>query len=199
MKQEESNPLREEARRILSRMADLVADKEKLQQFETLAMEMSRRILASFESHPDGAAFRVGWVAMASYFAAVGYWRGYKDAKAHYAVLGATDRTPRGREQVRCAVEQMLEKNIEMSTEAICDRLDTLDREQVDGHRFAAAFDTSSGGKQKTIRVGQIYHRRWARMHKEPCIKMMISRLRVRIRRERRAQAWMEKSEKAFT
>lgn len=198
VKKQESDPLREEVRRVLSTVTTLASRPEELRQFELVTMELGRRILTSFESHPEGAAFRVGWTAMVSYFSALGYWRGYKDAKRHYAVLGAADRVPHGREHVRRAVEKLLEKDLKASAKQICEQLDVMDREQSDSRRLSASFDTAVGRKQKTVHVGRAHDRPWSREHREPYVKMMISRLRKRMKAERNAKEWMERSEKAL-
>ena len=199
MAKKADDALTADAWRIIRRTTELVADSEKLSLFEAVTFEMNRRILAALESHPEGKALTKGLVGMIAYFSAIGYWRGYKDAKRHYAVLSASDRTPRGREEVRRAIERMLEKNLGMSAEEICNRLDLLDGQHVDTRRFSAAFDIMRGGKQKTLKVGASYGRPWRGMHKERCVTMMISRIRKRSKRERNARLWMQKAEKAFT
>ena len=170
----------------------LVSNGENLRHFEMATIELGRRIVASFESHPEGKNFRIGWTAMVSYFSALGYWRGYKDAKRHYAVLDPTDRDPNGRGKVRRAVVKMFEKNLTLSAKEICERLDEMDGQHLDARRLSASFDTRIDKKQKTVHVGYAHGRPWSKVHREPYVKMMISRLRRRVKAERYAKEWME-------
>lgn len=119
------------------------------------------------------------------------YWRGYKNAKRHYAMTNAVKRTPHGREELHRAIEEMLEKNLDMSAEEICTQLDAMG--------LSAYLDLKIKGKQKTILVGPKHPFCWKSVRKEDSLKNMISRLRKRIRNERAARAWMKLSDQAFS
>ena len=158
---------------------------------EEQASEMRRRLLRSFAAHPDGGELADGFVAVVRYFSGIGYWRGYKNAKKHYAMLNASRRTPDGRQEVHREIAKMLEGDIEMPADKICDQLDQMG--------LSASFDLRIKGKQKTIHVGPKCQFRWKHVRKEDSLKKMISRIRTRLRRERRADAWMKLADRAFS
>jgi len=154
------------------------------------ASEISRRILSSFTASPDGGELADGFVAVTRYFAELGFWRGYTNAKRHYATMNAVKRTPDGRQEVHSAIEKMLEDDINMPVEKICEQLDNIG--------LSASFDLRIRGKQKTILVGPKRQFCWKNVRKEDSLKNLISRLRTRVRRERNATAWMKLSGRAF-
>jgi len=166
---------------------------EHLRLTEQQASEMRRRILDSFGSRPDGAELADGFVGVVSYFAGIGYWRGYKNARKHYARLRSVARPPRGSEHVRFAIEEMLMRQPHLSTEEICDLLDTKG--------LSDSFELKKGRK-KVLNVGPHrgrVERSWKSVRRENCVKRMISRIRSRLRRERTAEAWMKLADQALS
>jgi hypothetical protein len=83
----------------------------------------------------------------------------------------------------------MLEEDPKMSAGEICKRLDKKG--------LSDSFYPTKG-KQKIINVGPHQKHSWADVYKDGFVKGMISRIRTRLRDERRAKAWMALSEKAF-
>jgi hypothetical protein len=159
---------------------------------EQHAAIMRRRILNSFASRPDGGELADGFVAVIEYFSGVGYWRGYKNAKKHYAALNSDRRPPRGSEKVRLAIQGILKEQPKLSTKGVCELLDAKG--------ISESFDVKRG-KQTVLNVGQ--HRgkaqnSWLSVHSENCVKKMISRIRTRLRREHNADAWMKLADRAF-
>jgi hypothetical protein len=199
MKKRTLSPLEKEARQVIEQTTSLAATPEQFAALEAVAMEWNRRILETFNTHPEGEHYRVGLVGLVAYFSALGYWRGYKEAKWNYATLDAAGRTPHGRERINREVSKMLEDDLRMTAKQICQRLDEMDEESPDPRAYALSFDTVVGKKQKSINVGHDYKNSWATMHREPAIKMMISRIRDRIRKEKNAAEWMKKAETALT
>lgn len=167
-----------------------LAHPETFRHTEQQATEMRRRILNCFASCPDGSELADGFVAVINYFSGIGYWRGYKNAKKHYATLSAARRTPDGRQEVRRAIESMLEQDIEVSAEQICEQLDKMG--------LSASFDLRINKKQKTIHVGPGHQFCWKHVRNEDSLKKMVSRIRTRLRRERRAEAWMKLADRAL-
>jgi hypothetical protein len=170
-----------------------LAHPERLRVTEQQATEMKRRILNSFASRPDGAELADSFVAVVSYFAGIGYWRGYKNARKHYATIQSISRPPRGSKNVRLAIEEILEKQRNLSTKEVCD---ILDREGL-----SESFEPKKG-KQRYLNVGphrggKVEHS-WASVYSEDCVKRMISRIRSRLRRERTAEAWIRLAEQAL-
>ncbi len=104
--------------------------------------------------------------------------------------MNAVKRTPDGRQEVHRAIEKMLEADIGMPAEKICEQLDKIG--------LSASFDFRIRGKQKTILVGPKRQFCWKNVRKEDSLKNMISRLRTRVRRERNAMAWMKLSDRTF-
>lgn len=154
------------------------------------AAEIRPRILQSLRNCPDGNELADGFVVNIKYFSAIAYWRGYKTAKRHYETLGSVPHPPHGREQVHLAIERMLEEDLKMSAEEVCKRLD--------GEKLSESFYPTKG---KVINVGprhgKIEHK-WVDVYKDPFVKGMISRIRTRLRDERKAKAWMALSERAL-
>jgi hypothetical protein len=167
-----------------------LAHAEKFRLTEQQATEMRRRILNSFALSPDSGELADGFVAVINYFSGIGYWRGYKNAKKHYATLTTARRTPDGRQGVRRALESMLEEDIDMSAEKICEQLDKMG--------LSASFDLRINKKQKTIHVGPGHQFCWKHVRKEDSLKKMVSRIRNRLRKERRAEAWMKLADRAL-
>jgi len=172
-----------------------MADSKQAEIIAKQAAEMRPRILQSFKNCPDGAELADGLIAIIKYFSAIAYWRGYKHAKKHYAALNSVKRTPDGRREVRRAIEQMLEREIDMTTKEICAQLDKLG--------LSASFDLEP--KQKLNRKRNILHIgprlrsvSWLQACDAGCVKQMISRIRTRLRKERRAQTWMALSQRAL-
>jgi len=155
--------------------------------------EIQPRILQALRSCSGGSELADGFVATIRYFAAIAYWRGYKVAKRHYETLGSVTHPPHGRERVHLAIERMLEEDLKMSAEEVCKRLDS--------EKLSESFYPTKG-KQKIINVGprqgKIEHR-WVDVYKDPFVKGLISRIRTRLRDERRAEAWMALSQKALS
>jgi hypothetical protein len=154
------------------------------------ASEMWRRILRSFAAHPDGGELADGFVAVIEYFSGIGFWRGYRNAKRQYASMKAVKRTPDGRQEVHRAIQEILEKDIDMPAEEICKQLDEM--------KLSASFDLRIAGKQKTVHIGPKHKFCWASVCREWSVKRMISRLRTRARSERNAKAWMKLSGQVF-
>jgi hypothetical protein len=172
-----------------------MADAEHTRIASEQASEMSRRILRSFASQSDGGELADGFTAVIRYFSGIGYWRGYKNAKRHYATVNSIKRTPDGRQEVREAIEQMLEKDIDMTAKEICVQLDKLG--------LSASFDLPANQKlnrkAETIHIGPKFKSiDWERACTADCVKQMISRVRRRLRRERNAKAWMKLSDRAL-
>jgi hypothetical protein len=153
--------------------------------------EMWRRILRSFAACPDGGELADGFVAVIRHFSALGYWRGYKNAKRHYATINAVKRRPDGRQEVHLAIAAMLKNDIDISAERVCDQLDEMG--------LSASFDLKIKGKQKTIQVGPQQQFSWRHVRKEDSLKNMISRMRTRLRNERKAEAWMKLADRVFS
>jgi hypothetical protein len=157
------------------------------------ASEMSGRILRSFASQSDGGELADGFVAVTRHFAELGFWRGYKKAKKHYAALNSVPRPPYGRRDVHLTIEKMLEEDLEMSAEEICKRLDK--------EGLSDSFYPTKG-KQKVINVGpfrgKVEHK-WVDVYKDDFVKGMISRIRTRLRNERRAGAWTKLAGRVFS
>jgi hypothetical protein len=84
----------------------------------------------------------------------------------------------------------MLEADIDMPAEKICEQLDKIG--------LSASCDFRIRGKQKTILVGPKRQFCWKNVRKKDSLKNMISRLRTRVRRERNAMAWMKLSDRTF-
>lgn len=168
-----------------------MADEKQARVTAQKAKETWQRILQSFASHPDGVQLADGLVTVVQYFSQLGFWRGYRNAKRHYIAMNAVKRTPDGRQEVHREIEKMLEENIEMPADKICERLDQLG--------LSASFDLKIRGKQKTILVGPGRQFCWKSVRKEDSLKNMVSRLRKRVRRERNAMAWMKLVDRAFT
>ena len=159
---------------------------------EHQATEMRRRILSSFSSRPDGGELADGFVAVVEYFSGVGYWRGYKNAKKHYAALNSDQRPPRGSEKVRLAIQEILKQQPKLPTKAVCELLDAKG--------LSESFE-SKNGKHRFLNVGRhkgkVEHS-WVSVRRENSVKKMISRIRTRLRRERNADAWMKLADRAF-
>lgn len=162
------------------------------------ADEMRPRILQAFKNCPDGSELADGFVSIIKYFSAIGYWRGYKAAKRHYAKMNSVRRTPDGRQRLRAAVETMLAADLKTPTTEICEQLDRL--------RLSASFDLPANQKRnqkpKTVHVGPTrsgtIHCKWVQVSKDAFVKGMVSRIRTRLRDERRAKAWTELSDKVW-
>ena len=78
-----------------------------------------------------------------------------------------------------------------MSAEEVCKRLD--------GEKLSDSFYPTKG-KQKVVNVGprQGKIQNGVDVYKDPFVKGMISRIRTRLRDERKAKAWMALSERAL-
>jgi len=159
---------------------------------EQHAAEMRRRILNSFASRPDGGELADGFVGVIEYFSGVGYWRGYKNAKKHYAALNSDQRPPRGSEKVRLAIQGILELQPKLPAKGVCELLDAKG--------LSESFECKNG-KHRFLNVGRhrgkVQHS-WVSVCRENCVKKMISRIRTRLLRERNANAWMKLADRAF-
>ena len=171
-----------------------LAHPEHLRLTEQQATEMQRRILNSFASRPDGGELADDFVAVIKYFSGISYWRGYKNARKHYATMHSISRPPRGSKHVRLVIEKMLVQQPNLSTEEICDLLDTK--------KLSDSFELKKG-KKKVLNVGpcrgKVETHSWASVCRDDCVKRMISRIRSRLRRERTAEAWMKLADQAFS
>ena len=167
-----------------------IAHAESLGVTEQQVAELRRRILDLFTAQPKGDELADSFDAVIHYFSGLGYWRGYRAAKRHYATLSAVRRTPDGRQEVHRAIEGMLEENIRMTVDEICEELDNM--------RLSASFDLKRNGKQKTIHVGPGRQFRWKDVSTESSMKKMVSRIRTRLRTELRAEAWMKQADRTF-
>lgn len=137
---------KENVRRDFYRRVVRMADAGSLRVASEQAGEMWSRILRSFAGRPDGGQLADALVAVINYFSQIGYWRGYRNAKRHYKTLGAARRAPRGRKGVHLAIEDMLEKDLGMSAEDICEGLDEAG--------LSDSFYLGKGEKGRTINVG---------------------------------------------
>jgi hypothetical protein len=169
-----------------------LARPEKFRSKEQHATEMRGRILHSFASRRDGGELADGFVAVIEYFLGVGYWRGYKNAKKHYAALSSDQRPPRGSEKVRLAIQGILEEQPKLSAKGICELLDAKG--------LSESFEFKNG-KHRFLNVGRhrgkVQHS-WVSVYRENSVKKMISRIRTRLRREHNADAWMKLADRAF-
>ena len=169
-----------------------LAHPEKFRFKEQQATAMRRRILSSFASRPDGGELADGFIAVIEYFSGVGYWRGYKNAKKHYATLNSDQRPPRGGKKVRLAIQEILEQQPQLPTKGVC--------EQLDEKGLSESFEFKNG-KHRVLNVGRhrgkVQHS-WVSVCRENCVKKMISRIRTRLRRARNADAWMKLADRAF-
>jgi hypothetical protein len=171
-----------------------LAHPEHLRLTEQRATEMQRRILNSFASRPDGGELADGFVAVVNYFAGIGYWRGYKNARKHWAKIDPILRPPRGSKNVRLAIEKILEQQRNLSTKEVCDILDEK--------KLSESFELKKG-RQRFLNVGphrggKVEHS-WASVCRVDCVKRMISRIRSRLQRERTAEAWMKLADQALS
>lgn len=180
------------AKKFLAGVAKL-AHPEHLRLTKQQASEMRCRILDSFASRPDGGELADGFFAVVNYFAGIGYWRGYKNARKHYATIQSISRPPRGSKNVRLAIEEILEKQRNLSTKEVCD---ILDKEGI-----SESFEPKKR-KQRYLNVGPhrggMVEHSWVSVCREDCVKRMISRIRSRLRRERTAEAWIRLAEQAL-
>jgi hypothetical protein len=167
-----------------------IAYRESLGVTEQQVTEMRRRILDFFTANADGDELADSFDTVIHYFSGLGYWRGYRAAKRHYAALSAVRRTPDGRQKVHRAIEGMLEEDIHMTADEICEQLDKM--------RLSASFDLKRNGKQKTIHIGAGRQFRWKDVSTESSLKKMVSRIRTRLRTELRAEVWMKQADRAF-
>lgn len=167
-----------------------LAHPEKFRSKQLQASEMRRLILNSFASRPDGGELADGFLAVIEYFLGIGYWRGYKNAKKHYATLNSGQRTPRGSEKVRLAIQEILEHQPKLPTKGVCELLDA--KELSDSFEFKKHTFLNVGRHK-----GKVRHS-WVSVCRENCVKKMISRIRTRLRRERNADAWMKLADRAF-
>jgi hypothetical protein len=156
---------------------------------------MCGRILQSFAAHANAVELAREFETVLRYFSAIAYWRGYRHAKKHYADLNSVKRTPDGRQEVRGAIEEMLEKDLDMPTKEVCAQLDRLG--------LSASFDLSAkqklNKKAKTIHIGPKFRSySWVQACKAGCVKQLISRIRTRLRKERSAETWMALSQRAL-
>ena len=188
----QNNGVDKKREKIAQRYAAIatIAHAESLGVTEQQMTEMRRSILDFFTAQPNGDDLADSFDAVIHYFSGLGYWRGYKAAKRHYATLSAVRRTPDGRQEVHRAIEGMLEENIRMTADEICEELDSM--------RLSAAFDLKRNGKQKTIHVGPGRQFRWKQVSTESSLKKMVSRIRTRLRTELRAEAWMKQADRTF-
>jgi hypothetical protein len=170
-----------------------LAHPEHLRLTEQQATEMQRRILNSFASRPDGGELADGFVAVVNYFAGIGYWRGYKNARKHWAKIDPILRPPRGSKKVRLAIERILEQQRNLSTKEVCDILDKKG--------LSESFELKMG-RQRFLNVGprrgKVEHT-WASVCRVDCVKRIISRIRSRLQRERTAKAWMKLADQALS
>lgn len=190
---------KKEAKKDFRDAISAIASTKQAELFAKRGAEMRQRILQSFKNRPDGSDLADGFVTVIRYFNAIGYWRGYKNAKRHYADMNSVRRTPDGRQRVHAAVERMLSADVKKPTTEICEELDRL--------RLSASFDLPANQKrnqkERIIHVGPMRSSgtikyKWVQASKDTFVKAMISRIRTRLRDERRAKAWMELSDKVW-
>jgi len=177
------------------RLVTRVRNAKQAESLSKQADEMCGRILQSFATHANAVELAKEFETVFRYFFAIAYWRGYKHAKKHYADLNSVKRPPDGRQEVRGAIEEMLEKDLDMPTKEVCVQLDRLN--------LSASFDLPAkqklNKKAKTIHIGPKFKSiGWVRACDADCVKQMIYRVRTRLRKESRAKAWMALSQKAL-
>lgn len=123
-----------------------------------------------------------------NYYIRSSFWQGYANALTHRAVESASHRDPHGRRTLRDAIAKELSRDPDISVLKICRKLD--------GIGLSARFTYQ--GKGLLVGPRYAHQAKWADVHDEPCIKMVISRLRRRARREAVARQWVRTGKKVF-
>jgi hypothetical protein len=144
------------------------------------AIQARREIMQSLSELPNGRQLADDFSFTLTYFASSLYWRGYKDALHHKRNLDSAPSPPKDREAFHRAVNKMLEENIEMTVREICERLDQT--------KVAATFDLA---KNEKVNIGPD-GRDWQDEAKATYVKQAIYRIRLRVRRKRRAKEWSQ-------
>jgi len=180
---------------MVTRFATKVMTGKQAASLSKQSNEMCDRILQSFVTHANAVELAKEFRTVLSYFSVKAYWRGYKDAHKHYEVMKSVKRTPDGRQEVREAIERMLEQDVNMPTKEVCAQLDRLG--------LSASFDLPAkqelNKKAKVLHIGPKFKAiSWVQACKAACVKQMISRIRTRLRSERNAKAWMALSQRAL-
>lgn len=123
-----------------------------------------------------------------NYYSHHSFWCGYANAITHREIENASHRDPHGRRTLRNAIATELSRDAEISALEICRKLDKLE--------LSARFTYRGKG----LLVGPKFapKAKWADVYDEPCVKMVISRLRLRARREAVARRWVRSGKKVF-
>jgi hypothetical protein len=123
-----------------------------------------------------------------NYYSRQAFWCGYANAIEHRQIKDKLHRDPRGRRTLRDAIATELTHDPNAPTLAICHKLDKL--------KLSARFTYRGKG----LLVGPKYPSctTWVEICDQPCIKMVISRLRQRARNEANARRWIQFGEKVF-
>ena len=156
-------------------------------EMESAHTKSNRTVVAVYAHLPKGVSIADLDNAL-NYYIRSSYWIGYAHALTHREVENAAHRDPRGRRTLRDAIANELSHNPEMPTLEICRKLDKLG--------LSARFTYQGKG----LLVGSRYAppTKWSDVYDEPCVKMVISRLRIRARREATARRWLRTGRTVF-
>lgn len=102
------------------------------------------------------------------------YRRGYQDAEHHIRAINSVQRTPKAHKTFNRAVTKMLDKNIEMTVEEIC--------EELERRKVRSAFDID--GRSEDFGPNGVA---WTEKPIPNSVKMAIRRIRSNLRRKSRA------------
>lgn len=151
-----------------------------------IAQTAVRRILNSFGDRTDGRELADGLINIVDYYALLGYWRGYRDAKRHYQTTRRRRNVSKDREKAKSIVLQVLSRDQDASTQKICR---ALDRAGVSAWFGGEKYFGPRAGRRQTKRGEN-----WSEGHSEQAVMQWIYRIRKRLKTEQRANAWLERS-----
>jgi hypothetical protein len=157
------------------------------QEMRSARAQARSTITRVFAQLPDGISGEEFSSALNHYFYH-SFWCGYGNAIKHREILDSPYRDPRGRRTLRDAIANELRRDPEKPTLEICKNLDKL--------RLSARFTYRGKGLLVGKKFASGAH--WNDLYDEPCIKMVISRLRRRARVEATARRWALSGEKVF-
>jgi hypothetical protein len=163
----------------LVRIAKEGQDRTPLRERATAARRQINHVLSEL---PNGERLTQDFSFTLNYFATALYWRGYRDARRHYETVHSSVRPPIERRDFHTAVRRMLERNIDITTEEICEAL----------HRrgIAATFDRKGN---KHVDIGPDGGD-WREEANASYVKQAISRLRKDVKRKLRAEGRLQLS-----
>jgi len=136
------------------------------------AHEAQQRIMSG--STLDRAELVSELSVLFNYVGCMLYRRGYRDAEHHRRAINPVHRTPKIHQEFNSVVTKMLEQNIEMGVEEICEE---LERRKVEG-----TFDVDGRGED----FGPTGVK-WTEKPIPRSVEMAIVRIRANVRRKSRA------------